>query len=351
VAYRFKIDERVEKGFRRIAGEQLAIALAELDAAGGIEAKGVHEFRKALKRLRALVRLASSALDGKCVRRRTKALGEIARLLSDRRDNAVMRDTVAKLTAESDGDTAAALAPLHPWLARLSAENGETFDADDAAEAKRLLLREVKKFSRIRLRGRGFQALEGGLEESYRRARKAIRVVDIEPTDENFHSLRKAVQWHWRQMNLLSRAWPEEFAVRAAAAHELSQVIGDDHDLAVLIDAVENAEDIPAESKPAILAVCRQRQEALRQTAEPRAARLFAEKPKAFVKRLSVYWKLGRAAGLKTKAIRRDEQLKPAATQTAAAEIETAGETAQPQVAKRKLAAKALAPVPSQRRA
>jgi CHAD domain-containing protein len=350
VAYRFKIDEPVEKGFRRIAGEQLAIALAELDAGGGIDAKGVHEFRKALKRLRALVRLASSALDGKNVRRRTRALGEIARLLSDHRDNVVMRDTIGKLTSDSDADTAAALAQVQPQLARLSSENGATFDADAAAEARRLLLREVKKFSRIRLRGRGFQALEGGLEKSYRRARKAIKVACIEPTDENFHSLRKAVQWHWRQTNLLSRAWPEEFAVRAAAAHELSQLIGDDHDLAVLIDAVENAEDIPAESKPAILAVCKQRQETLRQAAEPRARRLFAEAPKAFVERLSVYWKLGRAAGLKTKPIHRDEPLKPAAPQTAA-EIETAVETAPPQATKRKLAAKTLAPVQSQRRA
>jgi CHAD domain-containing protein len=298
--YRFKIDEPVEKAFRRIAGEQLAIALAELDAAGGIDAKGVHEFRKALKRLRALVRLASSALDGRSVRRRTRALGEIARLLSDHRDSAVMRDTVAKLTSESDVDTAAALAPLHSELARVSAENGATFDAEAAAEARRLLLREVKKFSRMRLRGRGFQVLEGGLEKSYRRAREAINVAYAEPTDENFHSLRKAVQWHWRQMNLLSRAWPEEFAVRAAAAHELSQLIGDDHDLAVLIDAVEDADDVPSESKPAILAVCKQQQEVLRQAAEPRARRLFAEAPKAFVKRLSVYWKLGSAAGLKT---------------------------------------------------
>jgi CHAD domain-containing protein len=288
-------------------------------------------------------------LDGKSVRRRTRALGEIARLLSDHRDSAVMRDTVAKLTSESDVDTAAALAPLHSELARVSAENGATFDAEAAAEARQLLLREVKKFSRMRLRGRGLQALEGGLEKSYRRAREAIKVAYAEPTDENFHSLRKAVQWHWRQMNLLSRAWPEEFAVRAAAAHELSQLIGDDHDLAVLIDAVEDADDVPSESKPAILAVCKQRQEALRQAAEPRARRLFAEAPKAFVKRLSVYWKLGRAAGLKTKAIHRDEPLKSASP--AAAEIETAVEAAQPPVKKSKLAAKTLAPVQSQRRA
>ena len=56
--YRFKIDEPVEKGFRRIAREQLDVALAEL-AAPQVPPKGVHECRKALKRLRALVRLGS----------------------------------------------------------------------------------------------------------------------------------------------------------------------------------------------------------------------------------------------------------------------------------------------------
>lgn len=59
--YRFKIDEPVEKGFRRIAREQVDAALQEL-AAPEVQPKGVHECRKSLKRLRALVRLAASAL-------------------------------------------------------------------------------------------------------------------------------------------------------------------------------------------------------------------------------------------------------------------------------------------------
>ena len=56
--------------------------------------------------------------------------------------------------------------------------------------------------------------------------------------------MRKAVQWHWRQMSLLGRAWPDEFAVRVTAARELSQMLGDDHDLAMLIDVTARAEDI-----------------------------------------------------------------------------------------------------------
>ena len=72
--YRFKIEEPVEKGFRRIAREQLDLALTEL-AAPQVLPKGVHECRKALKRLRALVRLASSDYVGICAA--IRAIGEL----------------------------------------------------------------------------------------------------------------------------------------------------------------------------------------------------------------------------------------------------------------------------------
>ena len=73
--YRFKIDEPVEKGFRRIAREQLDIAFTELaPPAPNILPTGVHECRKALKRMRALVRLATPALGQRKARRRARAL-------------------------------------------------------------------------------------------------------------------------------------------------------------------------------------------------------------------------------------------------------------------------------------
>jgi CHAD domain-containing protein len=295
--YRFKIDEPVEKGFRRIAREQLDTALAEL-AAPEIQPGGVHECRKALKRMRALVRLVGPALGNDKAKKRTKALSEAARLLAGRRDQAVLLDTVAKLASETGTDGALALAPLKAHFAQTFGDAPQSLDPDSAAKARMQLLREAKKFAHMRLRQRGFAAIEGGLEKSYRRARKALKIAYSEPSDETFHTLRKSVQWHWRQMSLLARAWPDEFAVRVAAARELSQILGDDHDLAMLIGATASAKDLSDEQKDAVVSLCERRQQGLRTAAENRAERLFAEAPRAFVKRMSAYWKFGRVVPL-----------------------------------------------------
>lgn len=253
--YRFKINEPVEKGFRRIAREQFDSSIAEL-AGPTADPKSVHECRKSIKRLRALIRLTAATIGTKKARRRTKALGEIGRLLSARRDQTVMFETIEKLAQEFP-EAGAAFAPLKATLTARAGNQPERLDAETADRARGLLGAEAKKIERLDFKHQGFAALAGGLDTSYRKARKAIAYAYDEPTDENFHELRKAVQWHWRQMALLARAWPDEFAVRVNASRELSQWLGDDHDLAVLAAAVSAAPDMTDEQKEAAISICR----------------------------------------------------------------------------------------------
>lgn len=347
--YRFKIDEPVEKGFRRIAREQLDASLAEL-AGPQVDASGVHECRKALKRLRALVRLASDAIGNAKAGRRTKALGEIAKLLSARRDQTVMLETISKL-ADDLPDAAVSLAPLRASLSAHAGDSSATLDVDIAARARLLLLQEAKKFARMQFGKRGFAALEGGLEKSYRRARKATKYAYDEPTDENFHNLRKAVQWHWRQMSLLARAWPDEFAVRVSAARELSQLLGDDHDLAMLIGAAAIAADMSAEQKEAAVALCQRQQQVLRATAEFRAKRLFAETPQAFIKRVSAYWRYSRSLDPRVDAPAAARQVAESDQVPPPADGQIQAPEKRPAPSKPRLAAKSVSTAPSQRRA
>ncbi|MFT3729889.1 MAG: CHAD domain-containing protein [Hyphomicrobium sp.] len=348
--YRFKINEPIEKGVRRIAREQLDVALTEL---GGehVGPKNVHECRKSLKRLRALMRLVAGSVGDKKARRRIKSLGEIAQLLSARRDQTVMLGTIEKLSRDVAG-AAEVFAPLKAGLTGQKAADPETLDPKIAERARLLLLQESKKFARMELGKRGFAALAGGLEASYRQGRKASSYAYEEPTDENFHDLRKAVQWHWRQMSLLAKAWPEEFAVRVDAARELSQLLGDDHDLAILIAAASKSDTMTAEQKEGAVAICRHQQEILRATAEYRAARLFAEKPEAFIGRVAVYWRCSRSLDPRL-------EVSPVAGQVAAADHDLsavadatlAAKDKRPVAAKPRLAAKSETSVPSQRRA
>jgi CHAD domain-containing protein len=346
--YRFKTNEPLEKGFRRIAREQLDAALAELTGAE-VGPGNVHQCRKSLKRLRALVRLATVAVGDEKARRRTKSLGEIAGLLSARRDQTVMLETIAKLS-EGSPEAAEALAPLKASLAGQATDQPQLLDGDIASRARMLLVKEAKKFTRVKFNKRGFAALVGGLEASYGQGRKAAKYAYEEPTDENFHDLRKAVQWHWRQMSLLARAWPDEFAVRVNAARELSQLLGDDHDLAMLTAAMAKS-GISEEEKEAAAVVCRRQQQILRATVEYRVKRLFAEKPEAFVGRMEAYWRCSRSLDPRLEVAPPVRQV-PAADQKAAKEAggPVPAEEKRPTPAKPRLAAKSETPA-SQRRA
>ena len=292
MAYRFKLDEPVGKGFKRIARDQIEQALAALGPAE-IAPAGVHESRKALKRLRALIRLAAPAIGAKAARQHNVWLRDAGRLLSQQRDEAVTRETLTKLEAVGGPEVVTALVPLRTVLDAAPPAGSAVLDTATAEHARASLAKEAKRLQKTKFKGRGFAALEKGLEVSYRAGRNALAKAYNEPTDEAFHELRKTVQWHWRQMSLLSRAWPEVFLIRIAAARELSQILGDDHDLAMLEHAAARYGTIEAAALDKIRHHFHERQAGLREAARARAERLFAEPPRLFVRRMAAYWEAG----------------------------------------------------------
>jgi hypothetical protein len=127
---------------------------------------------------------------------------------------------------------------------------------------------------------------------TYRKARKFFRAAYDEPGDEAFHTWRKHVQLHWRHMLLLSRGWPEALGARADEAREISRLLGEDHDYAILLDFVgERCASVlqPKEIAP-VVALCRTHQTHLRAEARPRGERLFAEPADNLEHRIRHYW-------------------------------------------------------------
>ena len=79
--FRFKLTEPFEEGCRRIAREQIERAQCQLKAPGDPVA-AVHETRKSLKRLRALLRLVRPALGEQTYREENAQLRSIGGSLS-----------------------------------------------------------------------------------------------------------------------------------------------------------------------------------------------------------------------------------------------------------------------------
>ena len=138
---------------------------------------------------------------------------------------------------------------------------------------------------------RGFELLRPGLKRAYARGRRRFREAREDPTDERLHEFRKRSKDLWYQLRLLRRGWPEVIETTADEAHELSDLLGDDHDLVVLgADLEHGFEPLTDEQREHLRKLIEARRAELQEQSFALAERLFAEKPKRFVSRIGPYW-------------------------------------------------------------
>jgi CHAD domain-containing protein len=287
MAFRFKLGEPFDEGCRRIAVEQIERAQALLLGKDD-QAVAVHETRKALKRLRALLRLIRPAIGEEAFKAENAQLREVGLSLSGARDRHVLLETINKLEASARFGRRGLVEGVRQVIA---AANGEGAPLT-MKQANARLTDAKKRLAGLYIDGSGFEVVGAGLERSYRRARRMFAEAYRAPTDETFHEWRKGAQGHWRQMTLLSRAWPDYLGARAVEARHLSQLLGDDHDLAMLVAFVHSdaASSLGGEQAALIERAARQRQAELRETARPRGQRLFAAAPKRLRRSIGIYW-------------------------------------------------------------
>lgn len=291
MAYRFKLKESLARGVRRVGSEQFELAEGHLRNAAD-PASSIHETRKCIKRLRALLRLVRSAIGEKPYQHENRELQEIGRLLSPARDGEVMRQTLTKLETRLSGNRRIIVDRLREHLDQTALQDTEEVHGKVLSS----LQRAKRRFGQIKVRNGGFDALEAGLHATYRKGRRALAQAEMEPDDEAFHDLRKSVQQHWRQMMLVSRAWPDICRARAAAARDIAQILGEEHDHAVLAAFADahRGNGLAAEEIDIIHQGCRARQLELRGLALPMARRLFAERPRRFAHQMAASWEAAR---------------------------------------------------------
>jgi CHAD domain-containing protein len=300
-SYRFKPGESVPEGIVRMALGRIDDAIEELEGkTDSSPEQGVHEARKDMKKLRGLLRLVRGELGDEVYRRENVAFRDAGRQLSGVRDADVMLATLealeecypGELPAETSGGLRQAL-EAHKIRTVVGARQ------QASAQALEMLAAARERVERWPLERDGFEALEGGLRRSYRRGRRALRAAQADPTDENLHEWRKRAKDHWYHLRILKAAWPPVMDVLADEAHELSDRLGDDHDLAVLVNwAHEHATAVDGtEGDEAFDELVRRRRGELQREAFALGAHLYEDKPKGFVRRLGRWWDASARAG------------------------------------------------------
>ncbi|HEY6731050.1 MAG TPA: CHAD domain-containing protein [Solirubrobacterales bacterium] len=300
-SYRLKGKEPATQGIRRIACGRAEKAAEELGEArtGSDFAASIHAARKDLKKLRAVLRLVRAELGKKVYRTENRRFRDAGRRLAQSRDAEVKRETLGALRERFDDEFPSDLAAT--WLAALERERNEIIEGVSGGDADSLIAEMIatveagrEEISRWPLESDSWELVEAGLLQSYRRSRRAMKRTRSNPAPENVHEWRKRAKDLWYQLRILRDAWPPVITATAEQAHELADLLGDHHDLAVLADDLA-AREINGDRDAAKDLIDRRQGELLKCAFEV-GERLFAEKPKAFRSRFEAYWLAWRPA-------------------------------------------------------
>jgi CHAD domain-containing protein len=281
-SYRFKAHEPLQVGVTRVAWGRIDHAIDELDGKPTRSAEeAIHNARKDIKKLRALLRLVRGEIGDDTFRRENDAFRSAAAELAGTRDADVMVATLDDL----DLDDAVA-GPLRRALEahRLSTTGGGREQA--GARAVEMLSEARARVVDWPLERDSFEALEPGLRRMYRRGRREYRALREEPSVEGLHEWRKRAKELWYDHLLLEFVWEPVMTSVADQAHELSDRLGDDHDLALLLAWAREH----AEAPPELVELVESRRLALQADAFDLGARLYADRPRVFIDRLERWW-------------------------------------------------------------
>ncbi len=138
-----------------------------------------------------------------------------------------------------------------------------------------------------------------GLAKTYGRGVNALDRASNEPDAERFHDLRKRVKYSWYHTQLITPTAPVLLDALADRWHDLSDALGDAHDLAVLGEQL--LDEPEAFGGEASVHATIELFGDVRRTLEARSItlgrRLYAETPRQIVRRLGTYWSVWRELG------------------------------------------------------
>lgn len=298
MAFRIKPHKPLTRDIRRVALERLQKAQTALLLPAEERVRGIHQARKRIKETRALLRLVRKPL-GKHYKRENRRLRDINRRLSDMRDAGALVEAWDALTGWAPELFAVQdKQAVRKQLVLRSQDGGHTVEESHRllSEALAELAEAQERVTAWPLQGNGFSLLRQGLARSFDDGRTALAAAEQSATDERLHDWRKQVKDHWYHTLLFRAAWPEAFKARARLLRELSELLGQDQDLALLQDllATEPSWFGNDSQRTDILAAAGQRREWLQKHAFRLGRRIYAEGAAPLCKRWSRYWDIAR---------------------------------------------------------
>lgn len=262
-------NESIEPGLRRIATEQIGIALRDLADPAVPRHRKVHSMRTRCKKMRGLLRLPQP-LMGDTFRREDQRFRTAARQLAGNRDMEVVARAIASLGGP---DEQAKVAPQPVSEEEIESSRQILSICQDAVETWPFDLN-------------GFHDIAPGFARTYQKTLKSWERTLQEQSDENFHRLRRWAKYHWYHVRILERLNRKKLRKRRRRLRKLQLTLGDAHDF-VLVQSFLRPDTEPDKQ---LLQLASTRKNELYSEAMQICQKLFAVPVSVLVADCSRYW-------------------------------------------------------------
>ncbi len=283
MSYRIEIGESLAAAFGRIAAEEIDLATAELRRPS--RGESVHNARKALKRLRALLRSLRVAFPKKLFRAENRRIAAAGRTISPLRDVHVQLRTLGKLKAAANS----AGGRVRRQLLRQQSSFVRRIPA--LRQTVRAML-DVSRQSLASwpLRKATAEDLAAGLKRIYKQGRTTFKIARKTPTPVHLHEWRKKSKSLGYGLELIKGLGPAKLSRMIRRSDALTEALGDDHDLFMVLSALNHEHKAnPANDFRALARRISLKRTKLQKRAFKLGGKLYGEKPLCFEQRLDRY--------------------------------------------------------------
>jgi CHAD domain-containing protein len=221
--------------------------------------------------------------------RENQQLRNVGRWLSDLRDAQALIQTLDELEEHRKGNTEPSqqrtFTKAHEFLQRREKRIAKAMEKGGMENTVAQLRRASNRVAKLSYDQVDPKGISKSLRKSVNRGRKAFAAAEDDPAPEKFHEWRKRAKDLRFQLSLLANLRPD-LQQYSKSAKELEQLLGDDHNLAVLEAVLKETHILRGQLDPIQTAVGR-RQNTLRDKAKKIGSDLYGEKRKVWKQRLS----------------------------------------------------------------
>jgi CHAD domain-containing protein len=289
------LESTIPENVTRIVNEQIDRAVAELTDKSLEPLVAIHQARKRIKKIRAVIRLVRKEM-GDFYSYENLLFRDMGRKLADIRDAQAALETFEKLGQRFP----AHFMPGAYARARIGLKKHRQTTIGNKSYLEKLISEVVDALQYTRKRlvfwpltTDHFSAMDMGYRKTYRGGRRLFNQALLQAASpENLHELRKAVKYHWYHSRLLCKIHSKCMSRYNTSVKKMADLLGEHHDMALLHSMLlKHPERYGTYHEiMALLELIDRRKKELWEQTKPLGNLIFLEKPRIIEKRMLEKW-------------------------------------------------------------